>query len=171
MKKLRSKEVEIRKAQMVDLPALVQMWNEFSREHEQLVARKTKAFASFYKRTEDALDRTERFFRKNIMARNAAVLIAEAGGVAAGYLIVSIKKNPPVYKIDRMGYIDSLFIRKSFRGAGISSRFKEIAVDWFRKKGLAYMSLNVAPQNAHAHSIYRGWGFDEHQIEMRMKIG
>jgi ribosomal protein S18 acetylase RimI-like enzyme len=163
-------QIQVRRARASDVPALVNLWLEFSREHERIVVRKTRSFAAFYSRRDDVAEMADRFFRKDIRSRNWGVYIAEAGGFPAGYALFTIKKTPPVYKIDTIGYIDSLYIRKPFRGAGLSSRFKDIAADWFRKKGLSHMSLNVAPENTHARSIYTDWGFLEHQIEMRMKV-
>lgn len=163
-------QIQVRKARHSDVPALVNLWLEFSREHERMVVRKTKSFAAFYSRRDDVAEMADRFFRRNIRSRNWEVYIAEVGSAPAGYALFTIKKTPPVYKIDKIGYIDSLYIRKPFRGAGLASRFKDIAADWFHKKGLSHVSLNVAPENIHAHSIYTDWGFLEHQIEMRMKL-
>ncbi|RJP19178.1 MAG: GNAT family N-acetyltransferase [Candidatus Abyssobacteria bacterium SURF_5] len=161
---------EIRKTRASDVPALVQMWHEFSREHERMVVKKTKAFRSFYARKADVLETVNRFFRKNVRSRNWAVFIAESCGRPAGYLSITIKKNPPVYRIDRIGYIDSIFIRKPYRNSGLSSVFKGAAVEWFRRKGLSHMSINVAPENAHAYSIYKKWGFLDFHTELRAKI-
>lgn len=162
--------IQIRSARLADTEELVAMWNEFAREHRRMVMQKTKPFGTFYTKRGDAAEMVERYFRKNIRSRNSAVYLAETDGTPVGYLLILIRKNPPVFIIDRIGYIDSLYVRKPFRAAGLSSRFKEIAVDWFRGKGLTHMSLNVAPENSHAHAIYKGWGFLDFQIEMRMKI-
>jgi GNAT superfamily N-acetyltransferase len=168
--KTKSQSITIRKAMPADVPAFVEMWEEFSREHERMVVQKTKPFREFYVRRDDVSERVERYFRKNIRSRNWGVFIGEADGRPAGYMTVTIQKNPPVYEIDRIGHIDDIYIRKLYRGAGLSSRFKDLAIDWFRRKGLSYMSLRVAPENSHARRIYSNWGFLDFQAEMRMKL-
>jgi len=168
--KTKSQSITVRKAALADVPDLVQMWTEFSREHERMVVKKTRPFREFYVRRGDIAERVERYFRKNTRSRNWGFFVAENGGRSVGYMSVTIKKNPPVYEIDRIGYIDDIYIRKQYRGAGLSSRFKDIAIEWFRSEGLKHVSLNVAPENSHARHIYRGWGFLDFQTEMRMKI-
>jgi len=113
---------------------------------------------------------TEEYFRKCIRARNHLVHIAESADTPAGYLIATIRPNPPIFRVEKVGHIGSLFVRKPYRGAGLSSRFKDIAIEWFKGKGLTHMSLNVASDNTRAHSIYRAWGFLDYQVEMRVKI-
>ena len=168
--KAKSQSITVRKATPTDVSAFVEMWQEFVLEHEQIVLRKAKALKSCYVKRNNVLDTIQRYFGKNIRSRSWGMFLAELDGEAAGYLTVTVKKPPPVYNVERIGYIDSIFIRKPFRGTGLSSRFRETAIAWFRDKNLSHMSLNVSPQNSHARSIYQGWGFLEYRLEMRMKI-
>jgi len=79
-------------------------------------------------------------------------------GKLKGYMMIFIKKNIPLFKLIRFGYISDLYLKKEARGMGLSSQLKDIAIKWFRKKGIRYISIAVYPGNNVAHSIYKRWG-------------
>ena len=74
------------------------------------------------------------------------------------------------YKIKKIGYISDLFIIRNYRAKGISSRFKDEAIKWFKKKNIKHISIAVHRENKLAYSIYRKWGFLDYHIELRKKI-
>jgi len=81
-----------------------------------------------------------------------------------------IKKNTPIFSLEKLGHISDLFVRKKFRGIGISSMFRDEAIRWFKKKRMKYATLDVYPDNVIPYKIYKKWGFFDFHLEMRKKI-
>ena len=157
----------IRKAKLVDVAEIVKMWKEFINYHDHLLTGDNK---HFFTRKKNAPDIFKKFIQKNIRSKNAMVYIAEINGKIAGYSLAIIRKNIPIHKIKKAGEIVDLFVKKEFRGLGISSKFKDEIIKWFKKKGIEEISLKVYPNNKPAYPIYKKWGFIDYQIEMRKKI-
>lgn len=105
-----------------------------------------------------------------ISSGQGLLLVGEVDGEIAGYSFGYIKMNMPFRKLARFGYIDDIYVMERYRGLGLSSRLKAEMLRWFRKKGIRYVSIELAHENRRARAIYRKWGFEEHTIEMRRKI-
>lgn len=110
------------------------------------------------------------FIRGRIFSKNDAIFIAEFDGEVIGHMIISIKKNFPIFKMNHYGRINTVFIKKEFRGKNISSKLKDEAINWFKKKGINRVSLNVDPNNKRAINAYNKWGLSLSLFEMRMNI-
>ncbi|KYK30677.1 MAG: hypothetical protein AYK22_08560 [Thermoplasmatales archaeon SG8-52-3] len=110
------------------------------------------------------------YIRKRIFSKNDAIFIAEFDGVVIGHMIISIKKNFPIFKMEYYGRINTVFIKKEFRDKNISSKLKDEAIKWFKQKGINRVSLNVDPNNKRAINAYNKWGLSLSLFEMRMNI-
>ncbi len=72
--------------------------------------------------------------------------------------------------MEKLGEITDMFVREEYGGLGISSKFKDEAFKWLRRKGVAKVSLSVLPDNVQAKSVYEKWDFSIFMSEMRMKL-
>ncbi len=162
--------MKIRKARLKDVPGIVDLWKEFIREHDRVVLNNNPKLKPYMKKRKNAQDIFIGILKNNIRSGNGLVLVAESGGKLAGYGIFRINKGHPVFSIERIGCISDIFIKKGFRGKGISSLFRDDAIKFFRKKGIKHLSLQVFSANSHAHEIYRKWGFQDYLIDMRKPI-
>jgi len=72
--------------------------------------------------------------------------------------------------MDKYGRINTVYIEEKFRSKSISSKLKDEAFKWFKKKYITRVSLNVFPDNEKAISAYKKWGFSTGLIEMRMSV-
>jgi len=161
-------DVLLRNARVSDVETLVALWRRFMSEHEETVCGKRPRIRRHYALRRDAPKLTRAYFKKRIYNPRTLVLVAEAGGRVVGFATCLIKKNPPVYKLDKMGCVGSIYVEPSFRGRGIGSKFKEAAFAWFKKKGLSEVTLTVDPRNRRTHKIYKHWGFSDFHAEMRL---
>ena len=98
------------------------------------------------------------------------IFIAEFNGEVVGHMIISVKKNFPIFKMKYYGRINTVFIKKEFRGKNISSKLKDEAINWFKRKGINRVSLNVDPYNKRTINVYNTWGLSLNLFEMRMNI-
>jgi ribosomal protein S18 acetylase RimI-like enzyme len=168
---MKPQKITVRKAALKDVPVLLSLFREFQRQHEEAVCKKNPAMKLYLAMKADAPKSFGKFVKKNILSSNAEVLIAEVGGKPAGYDLVYIKnRNIPIFKIEKFGYISDMFVRKKYRGLGISSMLKDEAFRWFRKKGITHISLLVASDNGIVRKVYRKWGFMDCFTEMRRRV-
>lgn len=162
--------MQIRKATLKDAQRVSELWTEFHKEHDSNIIKKNKRAAPQMAKRKDARQQFEKYVRKCIRSKDSMVNVAVDNGKIVAYSLVLIKKNTPVFEIRKMGYFADLFVQKPYRGQGISSQFRDIAIRWFKQKGLKFMSIMVYPDNTHAHEIYKKWGFFDLHMEMRSKI-
>jgi ribosomal protein S18 acetylase RimI-like enzyme len=110
------------------------------------------------------------FIKKKIYSKNSVLYVSEEGKNLFGFILFSIVKNSPVYKHEKFGRIDNIYIKNEYQGKGISNQLKDVAFNWFKKKGVKRFQLFVFQNNIHAIKVYEKWGFTNRLIEMRMSI-
>jgi ribosomal protein S18 acetylase RimI-like enzyme len=108
--------------------------------------------------------------RKMIHSKNGLVLLSEIDEKPVGFSTSIIKKNFPIFQLEKFGLIGDIFVREEFRGLGISSKLKDESFKWLRRKGIEKVSLNVLPNNSQAIKVYEKWGFSTILSEMRMDL-
>lgn len=161
--------MQIREATLKDVPTLLRLWEDFMGYLDGIVKKNSKLKPYLVKK-KGSSGIFGKFIRKNIRSKNSVVYIAEVGGNPAGYSLIYVKDDVPIFRLEKIGYIGDLFVKKEFRGQKISSGFRDEAMRWFKKKGIRHVSLAVYKDNEFAHSIYRKWGFFDYHVEMRRKI-
>jgi GNAT superfamily N-acetyltransferase len=160
----------LRKANLSDVPKIMELWKEFMEHYDNVLIRENKSLEPYLKKKKSAAQKFRKFARKAIRSKNEAIFMAEVDGKPAGYCLMFIQKNNPIYEIEKLGYISDLFVRKEYQGMGISSRLKDEAFKWFKKKGIKYLAINVLKDNKHAHRVYEKWGFFDFSIRMERDI-
>lgn len=139
-------------------------------EHDKLVIQGEPRNKAQQAQKKNAANLFRNHIAKNLRSNHAAIWLAEDNGEAIGYSFVQIKQNIRLFNIQKLGHFSDLYVRKEYRRQGISTRFKNEGLKWFRKKGVKYASILVNTVNAPAHHIYKNWGFFDYNIEMRKKI-
>lgn len=162
--------MQIRKANISDIKTIVDVWEGFLNEHDGIVIARNPRLKEMNLRNNDARSMYEKFLLSNIESENGIVLIAEEDGQTAGYSLGLIKDEIPIFEIKQYGYISDLYVKKEFRGKGVSSKLKDEMISWFKSKGVEYASVGFYADNRGAHEIYEKWGFFDYKIEARKKI-
>ncbi|MBU0758417.1 MAG: GNAT family N-acetyltransferase [Nanoarchaeota archaeon] len=162
--------MEIRKANLKDAEEITALWKEFMETHAKNIIKKNPEQKKTLERKKNADFLFKKFLIKNIRSRNGLVLVAADGNKMVGYSLNFIKDNIPVFAVEKIGHISDLYVAPEFRGKGISSKFKDMATDWFKKKGMTVASIEVYNENSYAHSIYNKWGFFDSHIELKKMI-
>jgi RimJ/RimL family protein N-acetyltransferase len=86
---------------------------------------------------------------------NAAVFVAEDGGVIVGRLSIARDQHPASRHVADLG----LMVAASHRRQGIGTRLLEAALDWARHSGVRKIELHVFPWNTGAIALYERFGF------------
>jgi GNAT superfamily N-acetyltransferase len=160
----------IRKAKISDLEQITKLWIIFTKEHDKLIIDTDPRIKEYTKKKKDAHINFKNYIKKCIYSKNANVFVAQINQDLVGYSLNTINKNIPIFTIEKLGYVSDLFIKKEYRGKKVSSKFINLAKDWFKSKNIEHMSIKVWPQNKKAYSIYKNWKFIDQHLEMRRKI-
>jgi GNAT superfamily N-acetyltransferase len=159
----------IRRARRSDLKTIVSLWQQLSNHHATF-APSNKPLAPHVVRGPGAARSFSIWARKHIGSKSGVVFLAEVDAKPAGYCLVFIRRLPLISRVNKLGPIADLLLLKEFRGQGISSKLKNEAMQWFRKKGIKHVSLNVLEKNRVPQSIYKKWGFFPYVVEMRKNL-
>ena len=162
--------IVIRKARLNDIDTLISLENElYDNQIEYLRESKSQNLGDFSLKKNSNIF-LNKFILRMIRSKNGLVLIAEFEKKIAGYLIIIIKKNVPIFKLEKLAEITDLYIKEEFRGKGISNKIRDEVLKWCKIKKISSITLDLLPKNIHAKRIYEKWGFNEFLIEMRMSI-
>ncbi len=161
-------EVTIRKAISKDLPMLVSLLNEAFDYHMKL--RNDRTLRKYMKKAKDFDKASRKWMITNIRSRKSLVLVAESGGKIAGYSITLHKKNAPIFRLARLGYISDLYLKPGYRKKGIGSRLEKESIHWLKKNKITYVSITLQANNRMAHKAYKQWGFTDARTDMHKYI-
>lgn len=160
----------IKKATLGDVPKIVDLWIEFMEEHDYIIISENSNLRGYEIKDKEMKKTQRKFLKSHIKSTKGDVFIAEENGGVVGYTLIFIKDEIPIYKNKKIGYISDLYVKKGFRNRGISSKFKDKSMEWFKKRGVRFIAVPVYPANKLAHSVYKNWGFLDYKLEMRKKI-
>ena len=111
-----------------------------------------------------------KYIKSMIYSKNGAIFISYMEEKPVGYMIISIQKSHPIFNMKYYGRINTVFVNDEYRGMGISTKLKDEAFKWFKRKNITRVSLNVFPDNKQAIDAYNKWGLSLSLLEMRMTI-
>ena len=83
-----------------------------------------------------------------------AVFIAEVGGIAAGFVRLSLSETGPC-----PARIETLFVLEAMRRQRVGARLLDTAYAWFRDRGAPEVSVDFLAPNQQARDFYEHSGF------------
>jgi len=110
--------------------------------------------------------RKARHVNDDVEANPEGVFVAEENGHVLGYITTRIDRE--VSK----GRIPNLAVDEQARGRGLGRRLIEHALEYFRRKGMAYVMIETMANNAVGQHLYPSCGFVEagRQIHYALKL-
>ncbi len=102
-------------------------------------------------------------------ADDTEVLVAVADDQVVGSIYGQIRPRKPFFQTTHLGYIGFMYVRKVFRGQGVSQSLIKHINQWFDQQNITEIILTVYAQNPRAIRAYEKVGFEPHLIEMRLK--
>lgn len=154
--------MKIRKATRKDLRELMNLQMEL----EEFIKKK---FAP-----ELSLDKIKRVaesdFKKNLgKSRNWFILVAEHEGNMIGFVKAKIKKDEWTRGKYR-GLIADVFIKKEWRGKGVTKRLLREAIKIMKERGVRLYEIFSNIDNKRAIKAWKSVGFEESMIMLEKKI-
>lgn len=160
----------IKEANLENVSKIVDSWIEFIEEHDKIVISENPELEEYEKKISNMGDNYKEFLESHIKSEKGVVFIAEEDGEIVGFTLIYIKDEIPIFENKKVGFISDLYVKKEFRNRKISSKLRDKSLEWFKDKGLKFVSLAMHPDNKFAHSVYKKWGFFDYKVEMRKKI-
>ncbi len=101
-------------------------------------------------------------------AKDTEVLVAEVDGELLGSVYGQIRARKPFFQTSHLGYIGFMYVRRAYRGQGVSQALIESITHWFDQQHIEEVILHVYAKNPRAIKAYEKSGFENHLIEMRL---
>ena len=143
--------MKIRKAVHSDIPALEHLWIEFMDHHAEL--------DPDYVRSGDASKNWVEYMESRMESDSAIVFVAVDGSDIVGYVGALIRDCPPIFRIQKYGFIEEIAVTADRRRQGIATRLWSAAEAWLRSRGMTTIRVNINVNNPESRGFFRRLGF------------
>lgn len=161
----KDEEMQVRSARLADIDQVVELVARIVDFHRQLdVAR----FG--------ALDGAAEMYRGWLADRcddeTSVFLVADRNEEDAeephvvGFLIATLDKNVPIYRVERFGFIHDLWVEPDYRHEGVGRSLATLALERFQAIGATQVRLDTAASNDSARALFSRCGFRPSAVEM-----
>ncbi|MEK7192279.1 MAG: GNAT family N-acetyltransferase [Patescibacteria group bacterium] len=101
---------------------------------------------------------------------NMILIVAENSGKIVGYFRCATEEAPFYSKAKKIGTVADVFVAREYRRKGAASQMFEKALEWFKKKKVQNIELNVDFRNTGAIAVWKKMGFFEYKLRMRKDL-
>jgi ribosomal protein S18 acetylase RimI-like enzyme len=156
--------MEVRAAKANDVPAVLPMVRKLCELHRAWDSAKY-----------DFVEGIEEMYRGWLTARStdprAVFLVAareELGPI--GFLIGTVEKEIPIYRLKEFGFIHDLWVEEDYRHEGVARQLVMQAIERFAEIGVSQVRLDTAAPNETARHLFERCGFRPGVIEMLSEL-
>lgn len=146
----------IREANIEDISAIVDLWEEMMKFHIQK--------SDLYEIKPDARQIYAYYLKEVLKSHESIVLVYEIENKVVGYLMVEESLNPPVYRETRIGSIVEICITESHRNNGIGEELLTKIEKWFITKGITRVECMVSDFNEISKSFWFKKGYKPYNL-------
>ncbi|MCX6665587.1 MAG: GNAT family N-acetyltransferase [Euryarchaeota archaeon] len=143
------------------IPQIVELWKDLMDLH--------KKFDPFFSRRADGDIRFTEFVKKSISSMDEHVVVAIEEGRMVGYCLGSIATHPPVFLVEKYGYIFDMMVDPLYRRQHVGTELVNAMILWFSSHGIQRFELNVAVKNKHGKRFWKKQGFREYMRVMYLE--
>jgi RimJ/RimL family protein N-acetyltransferase len=155
--------MEIRPAKVDDVPAVLPMVAAIAALHEQWDPAKFG-----YK------EHPEQMYRNWLTARasdpRSVFLVADQGDKPVGFLVATVEKEIPIYRLTEFGFIHDIWVEPNYRNEGLARQLVILAIEKFRELGMKQVRGDTAAANEPARSLLHSCGMRPSITEMLIEI-
>jgi ribosomal protein S18 acetylase RimI-like enzyme len=144
-------EINYRQAIEKDIPTIVELWKEFIDFH--------KIRDSFFSRSKEGPENFGKFIAEKLRKNDAIVYVAEKNGEVIAHILATIQNYPPAFEIKRYGLVNDLAVASACRRMGIGQHLFAMVKDWFVKKEIRRIEIEVSVANEISTSFWRKMNF------------
>jgi GNAT superfamily N-acetyltransferase len=154
-------KLQIRRATIEDLPALVNFAVKLIRQHQTYDADRFTA-------VEPLEDEYAKFFPEQLKNKQAVILVGALEKQITGYAFLKIEDESFLDVRAATVWLHDIYIDESARGAKLGMQLLAAAVEAARDLGSSSLMLSVSPKNETANKLFKAYGFRPTMTEMRL---
>jgi ribosomal protein S18 acetylase RimI-like enzyme len=156
--------MRIRPALVADVPSVLPMVERISDLHQQWDPLK-------YAKVENVTAMYRQWLTDRAGDDQSVFLVAEREpGTFVGFLVATIEREIPIYKIGRYAFFHDLWVDAGYRNEGIARQMVTLAIERFTQLGIAQIRLETAATNDIARALFSKCGFRVSTIDMLMQL-
>ena len=144
-------DVEIRRARVAEIDALVHLWMQMMREHE--------GFNSAVRLAPDASEHYRDYLRIHLLDSHSLIAAAIENERPIGFALAMRCQNLPMFQPEAFGYLSDLVVEPGRRSRGVGQRLFDRVVRWCREEGIGCLQLQVYAQNDRGRRFWERQGF------------
>lgn len=119
----------------------------------------------------DIVSMYEHWLPQRAVDPRSVLLVADAGTGLAGFVIGTVEKEIPIYRIAEFGFVHDLWVEPAQRRAGVGRALALAAIERFRAMGMKQVRLDTAAANEGARRLFASCGFRASATEMLIVVG
>ena len=100
----------------------------------------------------------------------AVFLVADHDQALAGFLIGTVEREIPIYRLKEFGFIHDVWVEPNYRHEGVARQLTMMAIEAFSGMGVEQIRLDTAAANDAARSLFDRCGFRPSVTEMLHEI-
>ncbi|MFB2878775.1 N-acetyltransferase family protein [Floridanema aerugineum] len=155
----------IRRAKQSDIPAILPMVGKICALHETWDAAK-------YGFLPNPAQRYEGWLSKLVKSDRTVFLVAEdeTKALLAGFLVATIEREIPIYRLKEFAFIHDLWVEPEYRRTGVARQLVMETIEQFQKMGVEQIRLDTAAINEAARKLFSECGFRPSVVEMLIEL-
>jgi ribosomal protein S18 acetylase RimI-like enzyme len=87
-----------------------------------------------------------------------------------GFLIGTIEREIPIYRVEQFGFIHDLWVEPDYRHEGVGRQLAMLAVEQFKQLGVPQVRCDTAWANEPARKLFASCGFRPSIVEMLLEF-
>jgi ribosomal protein S18 acetylase RimI-like enzyme len=155
--------VEIRAAKVEDVPRVLPMVEKIAALHEAWDSAK-------YGYLPNPSQRYSRWMVARATDPRSVFLVAEREGRLVGFIVATVEKEIPIYRLDEFGFIHDLWVEPEYRNEGVGRQMTMLLIERFRAIGVKQIRCDTAAKNDIARQMFESCGFRPSVVEMLNEI-
>lgn len=155
----------IRPAKQSDISVILLMVGKICALHETWDAAK-------YGFLPNPAQRYEGWLGKLVKSERSVFLVAEdqTNQKLAGFLVATIEREIPIYRVKEFAFIHDLWVEPEFRRSGVARQLVIQTTEQFQKMGVEQIRLDTAANNDAARRLFSECGFRPSTVEMLIEL-
>ncbi|HEX3357844.1 MAG TPA: GNAT family N-acetyltransferase [Tepidisphaeraceae bacterium] len=97
-------------------------------------------------------------------------LVAERAEKLVAFLIATVEKEIPIYRLTEYGFIHDVWVEPEYRNEGVARQMTMLAIERFREIGVKQVRLDTAAANEAARNLFSSCGFRPSTTEMLLEV-
>jgi ribosomal protein S18 acetylase RimI-like enzyme len=121
-----------------------------------------------FQRSEDAVSNWEKYIQSKFEKASETLFVAIKDDEIVGYVGVIVREYPPIFTVEKFGFIEDIAVTSKFRRQGIATRLLAAAEDWLQAREIKQIRVSIDVANQSSQGFFRCHGYlDETETLMK----